>query len=88
MHTNITLFTLLFSNSNENAISTRYVISLHCFVAEVVADPPSFPPPAAAGASVGVWAFLPLVAVSRAGAGAQLIVAHRGWHSSLKRAVA
>ena len=54
-----------------------YVISLHCIVAEVVADPPSFPPHTGAGASAGVWAFRPLAALSGAGAGKQLIAAHR-----------
>lgn len=71
MHANITLFTLLFSNSNKSGISALYVISLHCLVAEVVADPPFFPLTAAAGASVGVWAFLLFAALSSAGAGAQ-----------------
>lgn len=49
MHTNITLFTLLFSNSNKGGISAIYVIFLHCFIAEVV---PSFTPAAAAGVLV------------------------------------
>lgn len=46
VHTDITLFTLLFPNSNKSGISAVCMVSLHCFLAEVAADLPSFPPSA------------------------------------------
>jgi len=65
-----------------------YMIFLPCVIAEVLADPPSYSPRAAARASAGVWAFLPLAALPGAGAVVQLIAACGGWHSSQKRTLA